>query len=108
MIYMGMKPGALERFVEEIKKKYGKRIKKVILFGSYARGEQTLESDIDILILIDKEDFRLRRAIVDLSFDYFLKYRVDISPKVISKEDFKENLQYPFMKAVEEEGKALA
>lgn len=102
-----MDPEALERFVAEIKDKYRNRIIKVILYGSHARKTQSPESDIDLLIVIDKEDFRLRRAIVDLSFDYFLKYKIDISPKVISKKDFEENLQFPFMKAVVEEGRAL-
>jgi len=97
----------LDRFIAEIRDRYRDRIKKVILFGSYAKGTQTPQSDIDLLIVIDREDFKLRRAIVDLSFDYFMEYRVDISPKVISMDDFEENLSYPFMKAVVEEGQAL-
>lgn len=35
---------------------YGKRLKGVYLFGSYARGEQDTESDVDILIVLDNFD----------------------------------------------------
>jgi predicted nucleotidyltransferase len=47
--------------IEEILKKakavlqkiYGKRLKGVILYGSYARGEAVEGSDIDLIVLID-------------------------------------------------------
>jgi predicted nucleotidyltransferase len=31
---------------------YGERLAKIILYGSYARGEQTPESDIDLLVVL--------------------------------------------------------
>ncbi|EDY34720.1 hypothetical protein ABOONEI_2550 [Aciduliprofundum boonei T469] len=41
----------VERILKEIKRylkeKYGDKIKKVILYGSYARGEATEDSDVD-------------------------------------------------------------
>ena len=41
----------LEAFKKEIEKLYGKRLKKVILYGSYARWDATEDSDIDLLIV---------------------------------------------------------
>jgi predicted nucleotidyltransferase len=35
---------------------YGERLKGVYLFGSYARGEADAESDIDVLIVLDRVD----------------------------------------------------
>jgi len=35
---------------------YGERLKGVYLFGSYARGEADEDSDIDILIVLDRVD----------------------------------------------------
>ncbi len=43
--------------------------RRIVLFGSYARGEQTAESDIDLLVIEDevadraREMVRLRRAL---------------------------------------------
>ena len=38
-----------------LEKKYGSQLKSILLFGSYARGEETEDSDIDIAIIL--EDF---------------------------------------------------
>ena len=43
----------IKEFRQEIKKLYGKRLKDIILFGSWARGEATDESDIDLLVVLD-------------------------------------------------------
>ena len=44
---------AIEQFLQGLNKILGKRLKKVILYGSYARGDYNNSSDIDIMILTD-------------------------------------------------------
>ncbi|MCG3108743.1 hypothetical protein L3N51_01028 [Metallosphaera sp. J1] len=39
--------------VDAFKKVYGDKLVSVVLFGSYARGEQRRESDIDLLVVLD-------------------------------------------------------
>ncbi len=46
----------IEQYIAEIKKIYGKHLRRVILFGSYARGDFRPDSDIDIMILLDISD----------------------------------------------------
>lgn len=46
----------IEQYIAEIKKIYGTHLRKVILFGSYARGDFRPDSDIDIMILLDISD----------------------------------------------------
>jgi predicted nucleotidyltransferase len=68
---------------------YGKRLRDVILYGSYARGDQEEDSDIDIMILVDMDptEFRdSRRMLIKLSSDLGLAYDVVVSPTV---KDFK-------------------
>ena len=36
-----------------LKNIYGDRLKGLFLFGSYARGEQDAESDLDVLVVLD-------------------------------------------------------
>ena len=42
---------AVEYFVKLLKERFGGRIKKVILFGSVARGDAEEDSDIDVLVI---------------------------------------------------------
>jgi uncharacterized protein len=60
---------------------YGDRLKAVVLFGSYARGDYDKNSDLDVMIVLD--DYRrawdelVRSA--ELASDLSLKYNVTIS-----------------------------
>jgi predicted nucleotidyltransferase len=66
----------LRRLTRELKKIYGPRLKKIVLFGSYARGEAAPDSDIDILVVLEnlksayKESDRLSPLLADLSIKY--------------------------------------
>lgn len=43
----------LSKYVDELEKIYGTYLKSVILYGSYARGDFSEDSDIDIMILLE-------------------------------------------------------
>ncbi len=45
----------LKEFRAEIEKLYGKRLINVILYGSFARGEATEGSDIDLVVILEGE-----------------------------------------------------
>jgi len=56
-----------EEFAEEAKEELGDSLKKLILYGSVAREEETEESDIDVFAVVeDKEALELLR---DLAYD---------------------------------------
>ncbi len=80
----------LEEFKTEVKRLYGRQLKNVILYGSWARGDATQESDIDLLIVLDKEVI-LGKEIdrtVDIITDINLKYGVLLSAYPISIKDY--------------------
>ena len=71
----------IDEFVYGVNKLLGSRVKKIILYGSYARGDFSKESDIDIMILTDFNDDEIinnRRKIWDLAYDLEEKYSFDI------------------------------
>jgi predicted nucleotidyltransferase len=79
----------------------------VILYGSYARGENKKDSDIDILILIDKDkvtyqdEKRIKYPLYDLEFETGNV----ISPLVFSRADWENRHSItPFYKNVKREG----
>jgi predicted nucleotidyltransferase len=45
--------GALANLEQGLKKLYGDRFRGLLLYGSYARGEATEGSDVDLLLLLD-------------------------------------------------------
>jgi len=62
----------LNEFVNGTYDILGDRVKKIILYGSYARGDYSNESDIDIMILTDLSDGEIveyRTILSDFAFD---------------------------------------
>ncbi len=94
---------AIKEFVDALKSKYKGRVKKIILFGSYARGDYTEESDIDILI-VGEVDFDY---VIDLCTKLLLKYGVVINAIVESEEQFNKRINWSFHRNVLEEGRVL-
>lgn len=76
---------AINEFTKEIIALLGNNLSEMLLYGSYARGDQTENSDIDIMILVtlsDDEIRRIRDRVSDYAFELLLKYKIDISPTI--------------------------
>ena len=69
-------------FSKQVKQLLGMKLTKVILYGSYARGDNRDNSDIDIMVLTtltDDEIEKIENRIFDLAFDFEMEYGIDIS-----------------------------
>ena len=83
----------------------------VILYGSYARGEQTKDSDIDLLILIERDKEKLTRE-EEIKITYPL-YGIEsevgtiISPTVYSRKAWASHRVTPFYENVNRDGIVL-
>ena len=90
----------IEQYISEIKKIYGSHLQKVILYGSYARGDFKPDSDVDIMILLDMSDLDLKAYSQKLSYmtyDFNLDNDLDIKPIAKSKAHFEKWIaNYPF------------
>ena len=79
-----------------------------ILFGSYARGDADLDSDIDVLLLIDasRQEIASKNWKVGvLAADLLLNYGVVVSPIVENREYFSRNVDLlPFYRNIDHEG----
>lgn len=78
-------------------------IVKIILFGSVARGDDTEESDIDILIITTNSD-ELSDEINSAAVDIILETDEFISPHVMSEDHFNKTIDYPFLTNVLKDG----
>ncbi len=100
-------------FVKEVKEFLGEHLKRVILYGSYARGDFNSESDIDIMILTDLvgEDFeKAYTQITDISYDVESDndFVIHLSPLLKNINDYNERIEFiPFYMNVQKEGVEL-
>ena len=46
----------ISEYVRAVRKIYGHHLKQVILYGSYASGDYTKDSDVDLMLLVDLDD----------------------------------------------------
>lgn len=78
---------AIQKAVNTLKMKFP--IERVILYGSKARGESDVYSDIDLLIICSEQiSWREEKAISDLLFDIGMEYDVIFSPLFSSKDEW--------------------
>ena len=100
-----------KEIVDEVIQLLQENVYKIVLYGSYARGDFTKESDIGVLILLncDKEQvMKYRKQISRLSSRIGLKNDVEVSLLLRDRETFeKQGDTLPFYKNVKKEGVAL-
>ncbi len=98
----------LQEVTLQVKQLLQERLHAVILFGSYARGDNSTESDIDIMLLLNgfkSEVLKYRRDISKIASHIGLKYDVVISILFRTNTEFTEGVQYlPFYQNIVREG----
>lgn len=98
----------VREFKEKAEKLYGKRLKNIILYGSWARGQATEDSDIDLAIVLDGEVDPCREidAMIDLITDINLDFETLLSVFPLSVTDFRQ-LNSPLLLNLRKEGKPV-
>lgn len=98
----------INEFIGKVREVLGNRVKKVILYGSYARGDYNQNSDIDIMILTDfdsKEIEKYRDVVSDIAYDIELEKGVTISPVIKNIDNYNARVKVvPFYMNVNKEG----
>lgn len=98
----------LKKISEIYKSVYGEKLVRVILYGSYARGDFSNESDLDIVALVHGDRMQLQeqlKNVWDQTCDLELKYEIVLSPAVIPYEEFeKYKTDLPYYKNIADEG----
>lgn len=104
----------IDKFVQGVNEILQNRVKKIILYGSYARGDYNNSSDIDIMILTDLTDDEIveyRQKIWDYAYDieWDNNFEIDLSPLVKNIDKFNYWLEaLPFYMNVQKEGVILS
>ncbi|MCP5106314.1 MAG: nucleotidyltransferase domain-containing protein [bacterium] len=90
----------------ELREIFKDKLKKLILFGSYCRGDFDSESDIDVMALVDDPTPRkYDDVLLDVEVDLSIAYDTVLSIFVESETEYREARKYkPFLKSIEGEG----
>ena len=90
----------LRNYAEAVKKIYGPILSKMVLYGSYARGDYHEDSDVDVMILLDvppKEERKRLDDVAAITSDFNMEHDLDIEPLVHTVALFQKwEKNYPF------------
>lgn len=94
---------ALRGFRDRVRNSLNDRGMKVRLFGSKARGDDRPGSDIDVLVTISRDDWRLGDKVTALAMDTLVNTGVLISAKTLSRKQirFLKRNGSPFIRNIE-------
>jgi uncharacterized protein len=97
---------ALEEFLRTLRSALGKNLLEAKLFGSKVTGRDQLDSDIDVLIVVNQNGVETEDKVLDIAFDVNMKHDVYISPRVIDRSILADPVWSitPFLQAIEKEG----
>ncbi len=93
-----------KKFAEDVGRKFPE-VSSVILYGSVARGEDTEDSDIDLLVLTRKRA-KIDRKLNDIVADYILETSELPMPIVHTERDFNERESH-FFTEIKKHGKKI-
>jgi len=74
----------IEEFKRRVEERFPGELVRLIIFGSKARGEATSESDVDLLVVIQSDNWRLGDEIRGVGYALELEHGVVLSIQAIS------------------------
>ncbi|MBI5473986.1 MAG: nucleotidyltransferase domain-containing protein [Ignavibacteriae bacterium] len=80
----------------------GKKLVRLLLYGSKARGTARKDSDIDIFVLVEKNSGKASSKVSAIADDVYWDYGVDLSPVTydLYEEKVNKSIGSPFFLAV--------
>jgi predicted nucleotidyltransferase len=95
-------------FTELLAKRLEGRVFKVVLFGSVAKGSCSVDSDVDLLIVVDRVDEDVRYIVAESAFEASVEFHEPIEYIVMELEEYRtKGIDNPFIYEVERYGKLL-
>ena len=109
---MSLSADVISRIIQSL---VGLNVYKIILFGSYAKGTATEDSDIDLVVILDshemsqlfKDRLARRRPVSRALLEINRQYSMDIIVYTKAEFNYLKNRKDFFVQEIEETGKVL-
>lgn len=83
----------IENFANDVREELEDRVEKVVLYGSYARGDYVPGSDVDIAVLVSEKKEDDRKRLFEIAEDYRWNQDIFFSPRVFEIDKFRERAE---------------
>jgi predicted nucleotidyltransferase len=93
-----------QQFAQLVRQKLQHHLKKMILFGSQARGDFTAHSDYDVLVIVDQRDKQIQDSVLDASVEIMDRYYALVGSIVCDEEEWERKKYFPIGLNILEEG----
>lgn len=87
---------AIQSFIAELQARYKDELHAVVLFGSKARGDSLADSDIDLLLVLDSDNWTTRNQISQIASRISLNFDLLIAAHVVSASNWQKMSEEPF------------
>jgi predicted nucleotidyltransferase len=97
---------ALAEAKQRLQDTYGDRLRRVILYGSRARGDATPESDVDLLVVLEgpiENSYQEIKRAGAFWGEFLTRYGLSFSVKPYTEETY-QDMRRPFMRNVHADG----
>ncbi len=96
-----------KEFARKVRTKLKDHLKKVVLFGSRARGDYSNDSDYDILVIVDRNDRAVRDIILDACVEIMDTYFKLIGCIICDEKEWELKKRFPIGLNILKEGVEL-
>lgn len=96
----------LFQFAAKVRDRLGDQVREVYLYGSWARNEARIDSDIDVAVLVDRKNLATMKIVSEIASDISLETDHFLSVVAIEWESHQrgKRQRYPFHLQIEREG----
>ncbi len=91
-------------FTTSVRRILGSHLKELVLFGSRARGDETAQSDYDLLVVVDQVNEGVNRGIDEIAGQALLDHGAVLSAFSISETDRTQRKFSPLLLNIRREG----
>jgi len=94
----------LKLFIDQLRNRFAGNLKKIILFGSRARGDHTEESDYDLLLIFAEVTPEIKKYVDEIEDEMLFSHEALFSTFLFTPEELEEREFEPFIMNATKEG----